>query len=202
MDTTRSEVAIAGAMTEAVSMPRDIPDHPVPPWTEATLAVAPAVEGDAGAPSAADVPDQSAATEMRSPSLAFLTPPLPIRAARQNIASYAHLYGAVVTRYRVPIETIAPATLCRIIRNAVETAHEGRRERAETIVRTLALSIIGAEGEPLGVPRTAFDLLTRLSRQSLVARHVNGTAPDDRGAPDDGAAPDRGAAPDGSFCGS
>jgi len=199
MDTTRSEVAIAGAVTEAVSMPRDIPDHPVPPWTESTPPVASVVEGDGGAPNDGTVTDpaqQGAATEVRSPSLAFLTPPLPIRAARQNIASYAHLYGAVVTRYRVPIETIAPAALCRIIRNAVETAHEGRRERAETIVRTLALSIIGAEGEPLGVPRTAFDLLTRLSRQSLVARHVNGTAPDD------GVASRDGAAPDGSFCGS
>ncbi|HKV00327.1 MAG TPA: hypothetical protein VJR58_33820 [Vineibacter sp.] len=167
-------------------MPRDIPDHPIspPPDGEAARAVLGAADDlprddSAAAADAADQDDPAATPPARPPTLAYLAPLLPIRAARQNIASYAHLYGAVVTRYRTPIETIAPAALCRIIRTAVETTHEGRRERAETIVRALALSIIGAEGEPLGVPRTAFDLLKRLSRQSLVARHVNGVAPDD-----------------------
>ncbi len=97
---------------------------------------------------------------------------LPMRAARQNIASYVHLYGAAVTRFGEPIEPIAPAALCRVVRAALENTHEGRRERAETLVRALALSIITAEQRPLAVPRTAWDLLRRLGRQSLVARHV------------------------------
>jgi len=186
MDTIRSDVALAGAMTEVVRMPRDIPDH-LPPKDRATAVPLPAqADGPAPNDNVTSAADQAATIPARPPTLAYLAPMLPIRAARQNIASYAHLYGAVVTRYRTPIETIAPAALCRIIRTAVEAAHEGRRERAETIVRTLALSIIGAEGEPLGVPRTAFDLLKRLSRQSLVARHVNGVAPDDPALPGEG----------------
>jgi hypothetical protein len=101
-----------------------------------------------------------------------MPPLLPMRAARQNIASYVHLHGAVMTRFGEPMEMIEPAALCRIIRTALETTHEGRLERAETVVRAIALSIITAERGPLPVPRTAFDLLKRLGRQSLVARHI------------------------------
>ncbi len=185
MHTIRFKPLADSAMNAMVTMPRDIPDHPVPPLSRSEAVTAPAA--DAAGQTQADTTDsvdQGALSATRSPALHFVPPRLPIRAARQNIASYVHLYGAEVTRYRTPIETVAPAALCRIIRNAVETAHEGRRERAETIVRALALSIITAECRPLGVPRTAFDLLKRLSRQSLVARHVTESL-SDAGAPPD-----------------
>ena len=188
MHTIRSKPLADSAMNAMVTMPRDIPDHPVPPLSRSGAVMAPAADAAglsrAGGTVCGASVDQGTSTERRSPPLHFVPPQLPIRAARQNIASYVHLYGAEVTRYRMPIEAVAPAALCRIIRNAVETAHEGRRERAETIVRALALSIITAECRPLGVPRTAFDLLKRLSRQSLVARHV-GESPTDAGAPPD-----------------
>ena len=98
-----------------------------------------------------------------------LAPHLPQAAARQNIASYAHLHGVVLTRKHRPAATIAPAALCRILREAIEATTEGRRERAETVVCSIAMRIIEAGGEPLAVPQVAIDVLRRLTLAARLA---------------------------------
>jgi hypothetical protein len=85
------------------------------------------------------------------------------RAARQNIASYAHRHGVVVTRRGQPVGEIAAVRLCRILRAAVENSSGPRRERVETLVRAIALSLRG-QGGPLCVPKTALNALRRLGR--------------------------------------
>ncbi len=100
----------------------------------------------------------------------MLAPNLPQAAARQNIASYVHLYGVVLTRKDKRVATIAPAALCRILREVIEATTEGRRERAETVVRSIALRIIEADGEPLAVPQAALDVLRRLTLAARLAK--------------------------------
>jgi len=94
---------------------------------------------------------------------------LPASAARQNIASYAHLHGVVLTCRHKPVGTIAPAALCRILREAIEATTEGRRERAETVVRAIAARIAEARGEPLAIPQPALDVLRALTLAARLA---------------------------------
>jgi hypothetical protein len=104
---------------------------------------------------------------MRAP---LVRPPLlPEAAARQNIASYVHLHGVVLTRTHTPVDTMAPAALCRILREAIAATTEGRRERAETVVRSIAARIGDADGEPLAVPQVALDVLRRLTLAARLA---------------------------------
>jgi hypothetical protein len=91
-------------------------------------------------------------------------PRLPAAAARQNIASYAHRHGAVLTRAGQPVRAIAAAALCRVLRQAVERSDGARRERVETLVRAIALAL-GRQTGPLAVPQQAFDALRRLARR-------------------------------------
>jgi hypothetical protein len=118
---------------------------------------------------------------LRSPGVVRATrgplvraPQLPQAAARQNIASYAHLHGVVLTRGHTPVGTLEPATLCRILREAIEATTEGRRERAETVVRSIAARIGQAGGEPLPVPQVALDVLRRLSLAARLATAAPG----------------------------
>jgi hypothetical protein len=127
--------------------------------------------GDGPPCSAAPVPRSAGGVRaMRAPPLP--SPLLPEAAARQNIASYAHLHGVVLTRKHAPVDAMAPATLCRILREAIEATTEGRRERAEMVVRSIAARIGHADGEPLAVPQVALDVLRRLT---LAARLAGGT---------------------------
>jgi hypothetical protein len=102
---------------------------------------------------------------------------LPIRAARQNIASYAHLHGAVVTRYGEPVGEISAAALCRLLRAALEGGTDARRARVERLARLVAMSLQG-QGGPLCVTKTTINVLRRYARANAarVRREPNGDA--------------------------
>jgi hypothetical protein len=107
----------------------------------------------------------------RSPR--FIGPKLPVDTALRNIASYAHLRGVVLTRRFGPMATIAPAALCRILRDAVMLTSDGRRLRAETMVRAIAMRILTAEGEPLVIPQVTLDVLRVFAAAARLAKDAS-----------------------------
>ncbi len=99
----------------------------------------------------------------RRQSVSYVNRVLPPDAARQNLASYAHLHGVVLTRGGEPAGTMSAARFCRILRAAVENSAGTRRLRAVTLVRRIAQSLRG-QGGPLCVPRAALNALRRYGR--------------------------------------
>lgn len=99
----------------------------------------------------------------RRQSVSYVNRVLPPDAARQNLASYAHLHGVVVMQGGAPVDTMSAARFCRILRAAVENSSGLRRLRAVTLVRRIAASLRG-QGGPLCVPRPALNALRRYGR--------------------------------------
>jgi hypothetical protein len=108
-------------------------------------------------------------------SVSLVVPRLSPRAARQNIASYAHRHGVVLTRMGQPVGTMAAVTLCRILRAAVDNSQGERRQRAEGLVRTIVRSLQG-QGGPLCVPVPLLNVLRRYARRAGGARPVHPAA--------------------------
>lgn len=99
----------------------------------------------------------------RRQSVSYVRPLLPPAAARQNIASYAHRYGVVVTRQGEPVGTMSAARFCRILRAAVENSTGRRRLRAVVLVRAIAEGLQG-QGGPLCVPLLVLNFLRGMGR--------------------------------------
>lgn len=118
-------------------------------------------------------------------SVSLVMPRLGVGAARQNVASYAHRHGVVLTRQGSAVGGMAAVTLCRILRAAVENTTGERRQRAESLVRAVAHSLQG-QGGPLCVPLPVINVLRRYARRrgSAPAAHAGrrDAAPDARAA--------------------